>query len=464
MIQYFELSRMSDPQRQKLMRRSEQDISQLLTLAQGITDEIRDEGDAAVVRYARKFDAPDFDASMLKASPEDFAQARQSLDPAVIRALEHAHENIHDFHMEQMPEPMWFTELRPGIMAGERINAIASVGLYVPRGKGAFPSVMLMLATPARVAGVERIVVVTPPRPDGKADDASLVAAAIAGVSDVYVVGGIQAIGALAYGTESVPKVDKVIGPGSSYVTAAKRVMYGTIDVGTPAGPSESIILCDEHATPELAALDLLVEAEHGPESAALLVTHSHDVARRVEQILPQYIGELPQWRREFVENVLANYGGIVVTESLQQSIDFVNEYAPEHLEVLVREPFIALNRIRHAGEILLGEMTPIPTANYALGLNAILPTGGFARTFSSVSVWDFLKRSGIGYMSREGYDSLRDDVELLADYEGFPAHAMAIRKRNEILSQNDVSVADNRDAADGIAGERTADNAGGRS
>jgi histidinol dehydrogenase len=329
---------------------------------------------------------------------------------------------------------MWFTEVKPGIMAGERITPITSVGLYVPRGKGAFPSVMLMLCVPAKVAKVSRIVVVTPPAPDGKPDAASLVAAEICGIDEVYAVGGMQAIAALAFGTATIPQVAKVIGPGSSYVSAAKRLLYGTFDVGLPAGPSESIILADEHADPRLAALDLLVEAEHGAESAALLVTHSRAVAEEALRLLPEYIAQLPEWRQKFVSNVLSNYGGVLLTRSLEESIAFTNDYAPEHLELLTREPFVTLNQIRNAGEILLGHMTPIPTANYALGLNAILPTGGFARTFSSVSVWDFLKRSGIGYLSAEGYGRLQEAVAKLADYEGFPAHAMAIRKRNEIL------------------------------
>ncbi len=434
MIQFLQLDQLSDAGKQKLMRRAEQDISELLPLAQEVTARIREEGDAAVVEYTQRFDAESFSADMLRATPDDFAKARASLEPEIITAIEDAHVNIHKFHLEQMPEPMWFTEVQPGIMAGEKTTPIASVGLYVPRGKGAFPSVMLMLATPAKVAGVPKIIVVTPPAPDGKPDAAALVAAEVCGVDEVYAVGGMQAIGALAYGTETIPKVDKVIGPGSSYVSAAKRLLYGTLDVGLPAGPSESIILTDEHVDPRLAALDLLVEAEHGPESAALLVTHSREVAEKVCEVLPKYIVELPEWRRKFVENVLSNYGGVLLTDSLEESIAFVNEYAPEHLEVLTDEPFITLNKITNAGEILLGSMTPIPTANYCLGLNAILPTGGFARTFSSVSVQDFLKRSGVGYLSREGYERLQATTATLADYEGFPAHAMSIRKRNEII------------------------------
>lgn len=434
MIQFWKYSELTEAQHAKIMRRAEQDISDLLPTAQEVVDAVRERGDAAVVEYTRKFDAEAFTADMLRAKPEDFVAARSQVSDEVIAAIELAHENIRRFHEAQMPEPMWFTEVRPGIMAGEKVTPVASAALYVPRGKGAFPSVMLMLATPANVAGVEKIVVLTPPTPVGTADAASLVAAEIAGVDEVYAVGGMQAIAAVAFGTETVPKVDKVIGPGSSYVSAAKRLLYGTIDVGLPAGPSESIILTDENADPRLAALDLLVEAEHGPDSAAILVTHSEAIANEALRLLPEYIAELPEWRQNFVSTVLSNYGGVMLTSSLDESIQFVNDYAPEHLEVITAEPFVTLQKLKNAGEILLGPMTPIPTANYALGLNAILPTGGFARSFSSVSVQDFLKRSGVGYLSKEGYLSLHKEVALLADYEDFPAHAMAIRKRNQIV------------------------------
>lgn len=435
MIQFWELGLLSADQLSRIMKRAETDITALYPLAQDVIEQVKMRGDSAVVEFARKFDAPEFDTTMIRASQEDFDTARSQLSSDVINAIEAAHNNILRFHEAQMPESMWFTEVQPGIMAGERITPIASAGLYVPRGKGAFPSVMLMLATPAKVAGVPRIVVVTPPTPNGKADAGSLVAAQICGIDEVYVIGGMQAVAALAYGTETIPKVSKIIGPGSSYVSAAKRLLYGIVDVGLPAGPSESIILTDETVDPRLAALDLLVEAEHGPESAAILVTHSPVVAQKVLEILPEYIAELPEWRQAFVRNVLGNYGGIMLTKSLEESIQFVNEYAPEHLEVLTAEPFVVLNRIQNAGEILLGQHTPIPTANYCLGLNAILPTGGFARSFSSVSVHDFLKRSGVGYLSREGYSRLQGITSTLADYEDFPAHAMAIRKRNEIIN-----------------------------
>ena len=435
-IQVRHLARMTPDDLSTLMRRAEQDIASLLPTAQAVIADVRSKGDAALVEYTRKFDAPNFTVDHIRAQPGDFARARQEIGQEVIDAIQLAHDNIRRFHEEQMPEPMWFMEVRPGIMAGEKITPIPSVGIYVPRGKGSFPSVMLMLAIPAVVAKVDHIIVATPPATNGFADAAALVAAEICGINEVYAVGGMQAIAGLAYGTQTLPRVSKIVGPGSSYVSAAKRLLYGTVDVGLPAGPSESIILCDETADPRLAALDLLVEAEHGPESAALLVTHDPELARQVEIHLQEYIPELPEWRRKFVENVLGSYGGILITENHTESIKFVNDYAPEHLEILTADPFSTLNRIKNAGEILLGPYTPIPTSNYTLGLNAILPTGGFARSFSSVSVYDFLKRSGIGYLNREGYESLNKATAILADYEGFPAHAMSIRKRDEIFSQ----------------------------
>jgi len=432
MIKVRELNKISADELARLMRRGEQDITALLPTAEEIIAHVRREGDEALAFYNRKFNAPDFTREMLRASEGDFAAAREALSPDVRAAIRQAHENIRKFHAEQMPEPMWFMEVMPGVLAGEKITPVASAALYVPRGKGAFPSVMLMLAAPAVVAGVERLVVVTPPGPDGKVDAASLYAAEVAGVKEVYAVGGMHAIAALAYGTETVPKVAKVVGPGSSYTSAAKRLLYGVMDVGVPAGPSESIILADEAADPRLAALDLLVEAEHGPDSAALLVTHSRALANEALCLLPDLIARLPEWRQKFVQTVLGDYGGILITGSLDESIRFVNDYAPEHLEILTQDPFTTLGRIRNAGEILLGPYTPIPISNYCLGLNATLPTGGFARSFSSVSVFDFLKRSGIGYLSPEGYAALRETTVCLADYEGFPAHALSIRQRDE--------------------------------
>ena len=430
-INVYPLAQMSRAEIDKILRRSETDIEELQATIRPIVEDVKTRGDAALVEYNNKFDSSvNMSAAQLKATPEEFTQARVDLDPEVQKVIERSARNIKKFHEAQMPEEMWFTQIDKGIIAGEKVTPITSVALYVPRGKGAFPSVMLMLAIPAIIAKVPKVIVCTPPGPGGMADDASLFAAEVCGVSEVYKVGGAQAISAVAYGTETVPKVNKVIGPGSSYVSAAKRLLYGRIDVGTPAGPSESIILCDEHADPRIAALDLLIEAEHGPDSCALLVTHSAELLKKVEALLPDLVNELPEERKNFCSTVLSGYGGLVLTDSLQASFDFVNEFAPEHLEVLVQEPMSAIEKLNNVGEMLLGPYSPITIGNFSLGVNAILPTGGFAKTFSCVTVFDFLKRTSIGYVTPEGYAEIKDTARKFAEYEGFASHARAIAKR----------------------------------
>ncbi len=429
-INFYELEQLSPTKTAQLFKRSELDIAALQSTVQPIIQAVRDQGDAALIKYNEEFDKAKMTVMQLKVTEAEFEQARQNLDPKIKEVIQISAANIKKFHQAQMPEDLWFTQIDEGIMAGEKITPIASVGIYVPRGKGSFPSVMLMLCIPAVIAQVPNIIVCTPPTAAGKVDDASLFTAEICGVKAVYKVGGAQAIAAMAMGTETIPKMHKVLGPGNSYVSAAKRMLYGTIDVGTPAGPSESIILCDETVNPRIAALDLLIEAEHGPDSTALLVTHSREIANQVKEYLPTLINELPEERQRFCQTVLSNYGGIVLTSSLADSLQFVNDFAPEHLEVLVKEPFAVLNKIVNAGEILLGPHTPITLGNFSLGVNAILPTGGFAKTFSCVTVYDFLKRSSIGYVTQTGYDKLKEVARQFAEYEGFPSHANAISKR----------------------------------
>lgn len=430
-INFYELEKLSKFEIAQLFKRSEIDIAELHKLVQPIIQDVHDRGDMAIIEYNEKFDKAKMMPHQLKVTEAEFEQARNNLDPEVKKVIESSATNIKKYHQAQMPDEMWFTQIDDGIMAGEKITPITSVGLYVPRGKGSFPSVMLMLCIPAVIANVPKVIVCTPPTADGGVDDASLFTAELCGVKEVYKVGGAQAIAAMAYGTDNIPKVHKTLGPGSSYVSAAKRLLYGEIDVGTPAGPSESIILCDETTDPQLAALDLLIEAEHGPDSTALLVTHSSEVAKQVKEHLPDLINDLPEKRQEFCQTVMSNYGGIVLTPDLEASIQFVNDFSPEHLEVLVKEPMAALNKIVNAGEILLGPYTPITVGNFSLGVNAILPTGGFAKTFSCVTVYDFLKRSSIGYVTQEGYNKIKDTARKFAEYEGFPSHANAIRKRN---------------------------------
>ncbi|MEE4358162.1 MAG: histidinol dehydrogenase [Desulfococcaceae bacterium] len=430
-INVFDLAKLTAEEKSRLLRRSETDIENFQEVVRPVIRDVQQKGDSALVDYCRKFDKVEMDISALKVSEEEFRKAGENLEPDIKEVIEKSAKNIRKFHEAQMPDEMWFTQVDKGIMAGEKITPITSVGLYVPRGKGSFPSVMLMLCIPAVIARVPKVIVCTPPTPEGGVDDASLFTAELCGVKEVYKVGGSQAIAAMAFGTETVPKVNKVLGPGNAYVSAAKRLLYGRIDVGTPAGPSESVILCDENTDPEIAVTDLLIEAEHGPDSTALLVTHSKKLADAVKQMLPGRIENLPEERKNFCRTGFSNYGGIVLTSDLKESLAFVNDFAPEHLEVLTDDPMGVMPEIKNAGEILLGPYTPISCGNYSLGVNAILPTGGFAKTFSCVTVFDFLKRSSIGYMTKEGYDSIKDITRKFAEYEGFPSHANAIKLRS---------------------------------
>ncbi|MBA2288733.1 MAG: histidinol dehydrogenase [Ktedonobacteraceae bacterium] len=433
MIHFYQLATMDAAQRARLLRRSELRIDDLIEQVRPIVQAVRERGDEALVECTARFDHVQLAPDGLRVSRAEIEEAHQALDPEIRAAIEHAIRNVRVFHERQVPHEQWYTQVAPGVMAGEKITPITSVGLYVPRGKGAFPSVMYMLATPASIAGVPRIVVCTPPGPEGKVDPASLVAADLCGVHEIYRIGGAQAIAALAYGTASIARVHKITGPGSGYVAAAKRLLYGTVDVGLPAGPSESILLADDGAEAELVARDLLIEAEHGPDSSSLLLTDSPRLAQAVQALLPEKIAALPEWRRNFCRAVFESpegTGGLVLTSTMAEAVAFVNEYAPEHLEVQVREPFALLPELRNAGEILLGPYTPICTGNYSLGTNAVLPTGGFAHTFSTTSVYDFLKRTSVAYLTQAGYDSLSETTRRLATFEGFPAHANAVTDR----------------------------------
>ena len=320
--------------------------------------------------------------------------------------------------------------VEPGVWAGEQVSAIESVGLYVPRGKGAFPSALYMLAVPAVIAGVQKIAVVSPPTKEGTTDAATLFTAKLCGVRDVYKCGGAQAIAALAYGTETVPQVKKVLGPGSPYVAAAKRILSDIMDPGMPAGPSESIVLADGSANPENTILDILNEAEHGEDSAALLVTHDEALAKYVQDNMPRVIDSLPEPHRSICHHVMQDYGGIVLTRSLEESIAFANSYAPEHLHFKIKDGEKYLEQIKHAGEILIGEYTPSSLGNYGIGVNHVLPTGGWAHTYSCTSVWDFLKRTSISKCDAQGFAALKDAVLTMTEYEGFPAHGEVLKCR----------------------------------
>lgn len=440
MIHFYELSAISPQQRAQLLRRAETRIDEMIEYVRPIVQGVHERGDEALVEFTAQFDHVQLLPDRLRVTRAEIEHAYRILEPAILAALKHAIGNVRTFHERQMPHEQWFTQVAPGVMAGEKITPISSVGLYVPQGKGAFPSVMYMLATPASIAGVPRIVVCTPPTRDGGVFAASLVAADLCGVHEIYRVGGAQAIAALAYGTASIARVRKIVGPGSAYPAAAKRLLYGTVDMGIQAGPSEAIILADAHADPELVACDLLIEAEHGHDSSSLLVTDSRTLAEAVMALLPGKIAALPGRRQQFCHTVFETpegTGGILLTGTMREAVDFVNEYAPEHLEVQVREPFALLADLKNAGEILLGPHTPISTGNFSVGTNAILPTGGFAHTQSCTSVYDFLKRTGLAYLTPEGYQSLSETTRRLAEFEDFPAHVKAVTERGSSLPKS---------------------------
>ena len=416
--------------RERILRRSETDISQILPAVSKIIEGVKKDGDRALIDYTLKFDKTDIASLGLRVREEEFEEAERTLSGEVKDAISFGIKNTRLFHEGQLPKGLELTEIIPGLLSGERATPIDSAGLYVPRGRGSFPSMLYMLALPAKVAGVSRISVITPPGPCGKIDPGCLFAARLCGITEIYRVGGAHGIAALAYGTESIPRVHKVLGPGSSYVTAAKRLVSSIVDIGLPAGPSESLILADSHADPWKVALDLLVEAEHGSDSAALLITDSKKLAEKTAEHLEFLSEQLPEPRKTFVRDVFSGYGGIFTVASLEEGCGIVNDFAPEHLCLHTREPFETLGLIKNAGEILLGENVPFSAANYASGVNAVLPTGGFARTYGAVSVRDFIKYSSVVYATPKGFSALKPHVEILADYEGFSAHAMAFRKR----------------------------------
>ena len=437
-INYLVLSDSTAADRATLLRRTESDLKPFIEKVKPIIDAVRTEGDRALSRFTEKFDGALVEESAIAATPEDFDRAHRELEADVREAIVFAAANIRKFHELQKPEASWSAETRPGLHAGDRTTPIASVACYIPRGKGSFPSSVLMTCIPASVAGVEDICIVTPPGPDGRIDAASLVAARAAGVSKVYKVGGAQAIAAVAYGTKTISRYVKVVGPGSPWVVAAKRLLADLIDTGTPAGPSEAIIFADETTDGRLAALDLLIEAEHGDDSSAFIVTTSRDVADAALAAIPTYWHRMSAQRVNFTKAVLiSSRGGILLAKDAAEAMAFINDYAPEHLQILSKEPRKYLPMIKNAGEILLGEHTPSTLGNFVLGPSHVLPTSGWAKTFSALSVHDFMKRTSVVEVTALAYPELARHAAVIARYEGFDAHANAVSDLRKKLLGN---------------------------
>ncbi|MDE8345071.1 MAG: histidinol dehydrogenase [Acidocella sp.] len=420
-----------------LLARTEADMSSFMDAVKPIIEAVRDKGDAALHRFARDLDNVSSLMPSLRVTEAEFASAIAAMEPQMIETLKFAIDNIRRFHEAQKPEEMWMKEIRPGVWVGDRTVPIESVACYVPRGKGAFPSVVNMTAIPAVVAGVKRPIIITPPGPDGLVDAGTLAAAQLAGITEVYKSGGAQAVAAVAFGTETVPKCQKIVGPGSLYVVAAKRLLAQNIDPGIPAGPSEAIILADHTANGALAALDLIIESEHGPDSSAYLVTESEAVAQAAIAALPGYWAAMEPKRAAFSRAVLTGpHGGVILLRDFDAAIRFTNDFAPEHLEILTAEPMATLGRITNAGEILLGKYTPVTMGNYLLGPNAVLPTNGAARTISPLSVFDFMKRISVAHVTAPAYAGMAAHAERFARYEGFDGHARAVSGlRTRLLS-----------------------------
>ncbi len=428
-VSLHELARLDSSQREHLLTRAEDDLEPFLEGARPIVDAVKNDGDKALARFGQLYDgATSLEANAIAATRSEIDKAFDEIDKSMIETLEYAADNIRRFHEAQRPPEMWMKEIRPGVLVGERSTAIDSVACYSPRGKGSFPSVTLMTAIPANVAGVPEPIILTPPGADGKVDPATLVAARLAGVENVFKAGGAQAVAAAAYGTATIPRCFKIVGPGNPWVAAAKRLLAGRIDPGLPAGPSETILLADETANPEIAALDMTIESEHGADSSAFLVTWDAKLAHAVRAAIPRYWDHQRERLAGYSSAVLSGQrGGIVLAQNAAQAYEFINDYAPEHCQVLSTAPYEHLSYIRNASEILLGEHAAGSIANYMMGPNCVLPTSSAARTHSPLGVHDFMKTCSVGHMTAAGYAEMAPHTHRFATYEGFDGHANAV-------------------------------------
>ncbi|MDR2649975.1 MAG: histidinol dehydrogenase [Clostridiales bacterium] len=429
MIQITEYGKGGADMPLKRLKRGESDNAKVQTAVNEIVNAVRAEGDQAVLRYTDRFDHARLTPETLRVSDEEIWNAAESVPKDFSEVLKRSYDRIMAFHIKQKSQS-WFETSPNGEILGQLVRPVACCGVYVPGGKAAYPSSVLMNLAPAKAAGVKRIVMVTPPGSNGKATAVTLAAALTAGVTEIYKVGGAQAVAALAYGTETIPKVDKITGPGNIYVQLAKKSVFGEVGVDSIAGPSEVLVLADSGARPEFVAADMLSQAEHDEMAAAILVTDSRKLAERTALELERQKSLLS--RRDIIEKSLADYGEIIITDNLRQGAELVNRIAPEHLELAVAEPFALLPYIQNAGSIFLGHYSPEPLGDYMAGPNHVLPTGGTARFFSALSVDDFVKKSGVISFSKEALAALADDIILFADAEGFTAHAGAVKIRGE--------------------------------
>ena len=420
---------------ENLLKRSPNQYDNYQESVNEILNQVKTRGDQAVFDYTRQFDKAELTADSLYVTEEEIEEAYTLVDEQLIQTMKKSIQNIRDFHEKQVRNS-WFETRADGVILGQRITTLESVGVYVPGGKAAYPSSVLMNIIPAHVAGVKRIVMCTPPGADGKVTPVTLVAAHLAGASEVVKVGGAQAIAALAYGTESIKKVDKIVGPGNIFVALAKKTVYGHVSIDSVAGPSEILVLADETANPRFVAADLLSQAEHDELASAILVTTSRELAEEVSKQVDVFAASLS--RNEIITKSIENYGYILVADSMEDAIDVVNEIASEHLEILTKNPFDTMTRVKNAGAIFLGEYSSEPLGDYFAGPNHVLPTNGTAKFFSPLSVDDFIKKSSVISYSKEALEEAHEDIIHFAKSEHLTAHAnsIAVRFGKEVFDE----------------------------
>lgn len=412
-----------------LLKRSPNNYDSYADTVSEIVNTVRTEGDKAVFDYTLRFDKTEITKDTLQITQAEIDEAYALVSDDLVEIMKRAAENIREYHMKQK-QYSWFDSKPDGTMLGQKVTPLSKVGVYVPGGKAAYPSSVLMNVIPAKCAGVEEIVMVTPPGKDGKVNPGTLVAATIAGVKTIYKVGGAQAIAALAFGTQSIPKVDKIVGPGNIFVALAKKAVFGFVSIDSIAGPSEILVLADETANPRYVAADLLSQAEHDEMASAILVTTSMKLAKNVSKEADAFVEQLS--RKEILEKSLENYGYILVARNMEEAIDAANDIASEHLEIVTKNPFDTMTRIKNAGAIFLGEYSSEPLGDYFAGPNHVLPTNGTAKFFSPLGVDDFIKKSSIISYSREALEPISKDIIKFAESERLTAHANSIKVRFE--------------------------------
>ncbi len=414
---------------ENLLKRSPNSYGEFESRVNDIIEQVRAKKDAAIFDYTKKFDGADINAANILVTEDEIKEAYEKVDEKLLEVIRKALVNIRTYH-EKQRQYSWFDSEDSGIILGQKVTALERVGVYVPGGKAVYPSSVLMNVVPAKVAGVKEIVMTTPPGKDGKVCASTLVAAKEAGVDRIYKVGGAQAIAALAFGTESVPKVDKIVGPGNIYVALAKKAVFGYVSIDSIAGPSEILVLADETANPKFVAADLLSQAEHDEMASAILITTSQELAEQVSVEIDRFVAKLS--RKEIIQKSLDNYGYLLVAENMEDAIATVNEIASEHLELVTKNPFEVMTKIKNAGAIFIGEYSSEPLGDYFAGPNHVLPTNGTAKFFSPLSVDDFIKKSSIISYSKEALQPIYKDIVQFAECEQLTAHANSIRVRFE--------------------------------